>query len=230
MNTLRVAELFGPTAQGEGPHVGHVSAFLRLSGCNLTCSWCDTPYTWDWTRFDRTLESRAEDVDKLVDALNSMAVERIILTGGEPLIQQNKLPPLLAQLDHPVDVETNGTIGPSDTLADLVDLFVVSPKVMPSAEQPFRSASRARTLARFSELAQDDLAVFKYVARDMTDLLAIEEHVAEHRLAPVYVMPEGRNATAILDATRAIADAVVARGWRLSTRLHVLAWGDERGR
>ncbi|MGH3922689.1 MAG: 7-carboxy-7-deazaguanine synthase QueE, partial [Pseudonocardiaceae bacterium] len=62
---LLIAEQFGPTFQGEGPSVGQQALFIRLSSCNLSCSWCDTPYTWDWTRFDPRVESRrvpAEDL------------------------------------------------------------------------------------------------------------------------------------------------------------------------
>jgi 7-carboxy-7-deazaguanine synthase len=231
--TLRVAEVFGPTAQGEGPHVGHVSAFVRLSGCNLSCAWCDTPYTWDWTRYDESAESTVEDAGALADKACAMSVERVILTGGEPLVQQRHLAPFLARCAHwrvPVDVETNGTIAPLAEVRELVDTFVVSPKVMPSAEQLPEKTSRTAALAVFAQLAREGKAVFKYVARDLADLNAVCGHVVEHELSPVYVMPEGRSAAAILTATRTIADEVIAHGWRLSTRLHVLAWGDERGR
>lgn len=231
MTALRVAEVFGPTAQGEGPHVGHVSAFLRLSGCNLSCSWCDTPYTWDWTRYDESAESTDRDVDELAVELNAFHVERIILTGGEPLIQQNRLPALLAQVVQPVDVETNGTIAPSADMQELVDLFVVSPKIGPSSGQQTKEVvQRSYSTDLFAQLAHSDRAVFKYVARDRADLDAIAKHVARFRIPAPYVMPEARTPGQLVERTAAIADDVIARGWRLGTRLHVLAWGDERGR
>ena len=58
MDDLVVAEIFGPTWQGEGPSAGQVAAFVRLGLCNLTCAWCDTAYTWDRSRFDLRAELR----------------------------------------------------------------------------------------------------------------------------------------------------------------------------
>lgn len=228
---LRVAEVFGPTAQGEGPHVGHVSAFLRLSGCNLACSWCDTPYTWDWSRYDEQAESFDATAIELAEQLNRLPVERIILTGGEPLVQQQRLPELLELLAQPVDVETNGTIAPSLAMQELVDLFVVSPKIGPSSGMQTREVvQRPYSLDMFASLARQGRAAWKYVARDRADLDAIARHVARFHVERPYVMPEGRTAHEVVDNTAAIADRVIAEGWRLSTRLHVLAWGDERGR
>lgn len=226
---MRVAEVFGPTAQGEGPHIGHVCAFIRLSGCNLSCSWCDTPYTWDWTRYSEADEASDLDVAELVERVRAMSVERVVLTGGEPLMQQRRLPILLDSLALPVDVETNGTISPADPVADRVDLFAVSPKVMPSARQRLTLAQQ-RPIGQFRELAQQGRAVWKFVARDRDDLDSIRAFVEAFDLAPVYVMPEGRTATSLQISTRRIADEVVRLGYRLTTRLHVLAWGDMRGR
>lgn len=231
MTPLRVAEVFGPTAQGEGPHVGHVCAFLRLSGCNLSCSWCDTPFTWDWSKYDQATESREATPAELAGLLEAMPVERVILTGGEPMLQQQKLAPLLTMLTRPVDVETNGTVYPNPDVEALVDLFVVSPKIGPSAGQLFRhTVTRTHALERYAYLARHGKAAWKYVARDTADLDAIARHVDRFHVEHPYVMPEGRTAFDVVERTAAIADTVVARGWRLSTRLHVLAWGDERGR
>jgi organic radical activating enzyme len=229
VTALRVAEVFGPTAQGEGPHTGHVSAFVRLSGCNLSCSWCDTPYTWDWTRFSVTDESTLRTPSEIAGQVNAMAVERCVLTGGEPLVQQRRLPDLLRRLRVPVDVETNGTIAPSPELVDAVSLFVVSPKIMPSAEQHLDLADRTGALDTFRALGGRQVAL-KYVARDAADLVAVQEHVRLHKLGslPVYVMPEARTAEQLVQRTAELADLVVAAGFRLGTRLHVLAWGDAR--
>lgn len=149
-------------------------------------------------------------------------------------MQQRHLPPFLRRVAVPVDVETNGTIAPTPEVVDAVDLFVVSPKVMPSAAQDSQLVSRCAPLAA---LLATGKAVLKYVARDVDDLDAIHDHLAdlavfrgETAKAPtVYVMPEGRNTDELARHTAAIADTVVEQGWRLTTRLHVLAWGDTRG-
>ena len=61
--SLAVSEIFGPTLQGEGPSSGRRAMFLRLAGCNLSCSWCDTAYTWDWSRYDKKAEVTMMQVD-----------------------------------------------------------------------------------------------------------------------------------------------------------------------
>ena len=98
-----VAERFGietPTFQGEGPSCGHPALFIRLSRCNLTCSRCDTKYTWDWARFDPRKESTKRSVADLVAWAASSPVELVVITGGEPLIQQARLVPLVGQLQQ----------------------------------------------------------------------------------------------------------------------------------
>src|SRR5205085_2854334 len=114
-----VAEVFGPTFQGEGPSIGRRAGFVRLGRCNLDCSWCDTPYTWDWDRFDPAVELRSERLVDIVEQLAAMHPEIVVLTGGEPLLQQRHLGPLLdACLERgwPVEVETNGTIAPDASM------------------------------------------------------------------------------------------------------------------
>lgn len=129
---LVVAEAFGPTIQGEGPSAGRLAVFIRLSRCNLACRGCDTPYTWDRSRFDLRAESHRATATELAAWALDSGVDLVVITGGEPLVQQRKLVPLvetLATCGRRVEVETNGTIAPLPQLVELVDQFNVSPKL-----------------------------------------------------------------------------------------------------
>jgi organic radical activating enzyme len=229
---LIVMECFGvevPTFQGEGPSCGHPALFIRLSRCNLTCSKCDTKESWDTSRFDLREWSTRRTVADLTAWAASSPVELVVITGGEPLLQQARLVPLVRKLlaaGKRVEFETNGTIAPLPELMVEGVRFNVSPKiasfgmdeaksVVPSALEAFVASGRA---------------AFKFVASSVADLDRIAELADAHRLAPVWVMPEGTTADAITAASRALADAVAARHWHFTTRLHVLAFADARGR
>jgi organic radical activating enzyme len=238
---VKVAETFADTVQGEGPSTGHPAAFIRFSGCNLTCGrgpdtgpsgkapWnCDTPYTWDTTRFDLTEESRREEVEDLVAWALARPEELIVITGGEPLLQAAVVPlvQLLRQGGKRVEIETNGTIAPAAELVAAGADFNVSPKlsnsgvaedkrIVPEALRAFAASGQSR---------------FKFVVQDVADLDEIGGLEREYGLAPIWVMPEGTTQEVVLAGMRAVVDKVVARGWRLGTRLHVFLWGDERGK
>src|SRR5437588_8479601 len=116
---LLVAECFGPTFQGEGPSAGQQAMFIRLTRCNLSCPGCDTPYTWDWSRFDPAVESRRIAADELIAWCLESSTQLVVITGGEPLLQQRGLAPLVASLTHAgrrVEIETNGTRTPGPDL------------------------------------------------------------------------------------------------------------------
>ncbi|WP_416971637.1 7-carboxy-7-deazaguanine synthase QueE [Streptomyces sp. 4F14] len=229
---LIVAERFGvetATFQGEGPSLGHPALFIRLSRCNLTCSRCDTKYTWDWTQFDPREESTKLSVADLVAWAASSPVELVVVTGGEPLLQQQRLVPLVRELlaaGKRIEFETNGTLVPDPAL--LVDgvRFNVSPKIRSFGQDESKSIVPSALKA----FAVSGRAVFKFVATRPADLDRIGELAAVHRLSPVWVMPEGTTADAVLAATRDLADAVAARHWHFTTRLHVLAFAGTRGR
>jgi hypothetical protein len=110
-----------------------------------------------------------------------------------------------------------------------VSRFNVSPKLANSGV-PAERALVPDALASFAALGAEGRAAFKFVVADPDDLDEVHAIVDAHGLAPVWVMPEGRTADAVLGGGRRLADAVVARGWNLTTRLHVVLWGDERGR
>lgn len=215
------------TVQGEGPSTGVPAVFVRLAECNLRCTWCDTAYTWDWSRHDRAKETM--EVDDVVERVRAVAgaAKTVVVTGGEPLLQQDEL----AKLDlegFRVEIETNGTITPNGHLAERVDQWNVSPKLASSGNAE-RARLRPATLGWF---AQSPRAFFKFVVSSREDLAEIERYVEAFALPRerVLLMPEGTDAQAISERSRWLADECVARGFRLGTRLHVHVWGATRGK
>lgn len=228
---LNVNEIFGPTIQGEGAHTGERCAFLRLAGCNLSCSWCDTPYSWDWTRFDREKESRRMQLEEVAEQIKAMGVKRLIVTGGEPMLQQSLFPELQRLTGCKIDVETNGTIAPRAGLEESVDLFSVSPKLA-HAGDPEIARLKPEVLNRFSELAADGKAIFKFVVTSTDDFAEIDRFLKASFIndESVWVMPEGITADKQLAGLRSLSDAIIKRGWNVSARLHVLIWETERAK
>lgn len=227
---IRMNEVFGPTIQGEGPHAGVYCGFVRFAECNLACSWCDTPYTWDWKRYDRAIESKPMTVKEVADAIVQLYCYRIVLTGGEPMMQQRFFPELYEETGCAFDVETNGTIAPTADVIDAVDLFVVSPKLAHSGD-PEKLRLKPLALDAYADLAYDRRAAFKFVVQTPQDLDSVGLLCDEFRIprTQVWAMPEGANRAAHLENLIALADGIVSHGFNLSSRLHVLAWNDKRG-
>jgi 7-carboxy-7-deazaguanine synthase len=225
---LTVSEVFGPTVQGEGPHAGQRCGFIRLGLCNLDCAWCDTPYTWDWTRFDRKTELGRRTITSLVEEIRDMNVPRVVISGGEPLVQAKGLHDLLEALTPwDVEIETNGT-KPPGILSGMVAQWNVSPKLSSSGVD----RERAWVIDSLNALADDcSPAIFKFVAQSVDELDEIEELLKLTTIPrrSVWVMPEGIDVATISRHMGAIADAAILRGFNLTTRLHVIAWGNKRG-
>jgi 7-carboxy-7-deazaguanine synthase len=181
---LAVSEIFGPTFQGEGPSAGQRAAFLRLTGCNLACTWCDTPYTWDIRRYELARETERLPVDVVLERLRPIRASLLVVTGGEPLLQQERLVPVLTACRRDgcaIEVETNGTALPGPDLVRLVDRFNVSPKL---ANSGVSRAMRIRpdALAAFRVTGR---AVYKFVVQGAGDLEEVGKLAAEHRLGPI---------------------------------------------
>lgn len=225
---LRVSEVF-ESVQGEGPSTGKPCLFIRLAHCNLTCTWCDTKYTWDFANYDYAHEVSLVPVQELARRVQSAASGHVVLTGGEPLLQQRSLVPLLAALDPGIgiEVETNGTVLPLPALAARVDQWNVSPKLAHAGD---RRSLRIRpdALAALRDTAR---AWLKLVVFTAADLQEIAELVAAVRWPGerVLLMPQA----ATRDELRARLPEVQAwateRGYGCSTRLHIELWGGRRG-
>lgn len=228
---LLVSECFGPTLQGEGPSTGRQALFIRLSRCNLSCPGCDTPYTWDWSRFDPSRESQKMTADDLYGWAAAQSVDLVVISGGEPLLHQESLRPLvrsLADAGRRIEIETNGTIVPSPAVIDAVCQFNVSPKTAAFAGSTVSRSARINPEA-LRTLASSGKSIFKFVVTSEGDLEEISHCAEEFCLSPIWVMPEGTTREVVLSRMSWLADEAVRRNWNLSTRLHILLWGDERG-
>jgi 7-carboxy-7-deazaguanine synthase len=226
---LRVASLFGPTFQGEGPSAGQRAAFVRLSGCGVGCSWCDEPQTWDWSRFSREEESGTRTVAEVRDWALGIPAELVVITGGEPLAQQRGLTELAASLaaaGRRVEIETSGTIIPAPELLASVSMSCVSPKLANSCV-PYERRIRPEALAAFAAAPG---AVFKFVACDADDLDEVAGLAEQFGLARIWIMPEGITTEQQIDGMRDLADETLRRGWNLTGRMHILLWDGEYDR
>lgn len=233
MTTLAVNEIFGPTFQGEGPNAGYPCVFLRLAACNQACVWCDTKYTWDWKHYDKAQEVHPMELPQIVEQLKAVAPPYegwdepllLVISGGEPMLQQKGLAELLPLLPGwGVEIETAGTIPPLPELANQV-LFNVSLKLAHSGNP----LARRRRPAAINALRDTNRAIWKFVAQQPSDLDEVDELVNTYGLAPVYIMPEGTTHAVLAKHARALAPAVIERGWTLTPRLQIELWGKKRG-
>lgn len=231
--SLSISEIFGPTIQGEGRSQGQPVVFLRLGLCNLDCSWCDTPFTWDWTgkngvKYDKDQEVMRVPLSEVLEDLDALTgyPARLVISGGEPLIQQRALVTLVERWSpRPVEIETNGTLVPDDRLW-FVQLNC-SPKLSNSGIEYER---RINPEALQAIAAMD--STFKFVVDNATDLHEVRELQETVLKVPsdrIYLMPEGITQEAILARLPWVMSAASLYGYGVSPRLHVLAYGDRRG-
>jgi len=226
---LLVAEIFGPTFQGEGASAGRLAAFVRLSRCNLACTWCDTPYTWNRARFDLAAESRSMTESEVWEAVKAIPAGLVVITGGEPLLQQHRLvwlADMCRASGRRVEIETNGTIRPGHGILGAAHRFNVGLKLANSGMPAVRRL-REDAIRLFVSSGR---ARWKFVVTGPGDLDEIAGLQRRFDLDPVWVMPEGVSGDQILARLRELADPVLQRGWNLTPRLHTLLWGDARGR
>jgi len=234
-----VNEIFGPTIQGEGKSIGKEVMFLRTSGCNLACIWCDTPYTWNWkgTRFqhpekyERKNEVQTMQNEEIIAKLKELSpdVRSLVLSGGEPLLQQNKLVGLLTELkqdNYWIEVETNGTVVPTEEFIELVDQINCSPKLSNSG--PDNTLQKRENPQALEALAQLDKTNFKFVVTNDEDLKEIFSLVERYKMREVYLMPEGRTKIEQEEKQTKIAEMAKSLGVNFSPRLHILLYGAKR--
>jgi 7-carboxy-7-deazaguanine synthase len=219
------------TIQGEGVSAGVPSTFVRLSLCSLRCVWCDTKWTWQWERYDPRVEIVPLEVPEVARRVLAGGTRNVVITGGEPLLQQQEVALLAAALKgagRRLEVETSGTVLPQPGLAALIDQWNVSPKLASSGNPE----ARREVPEALRWFAAQSNAYLKFVITAPED---VEEArgLVERYGAPserVLLMPEGTTAAALAERSAWLVGRCQALGYRFSTRLHVLLWGDKRGR
>lgn len=214
--------------QGEGVSAGRPCVFVRLSRCNLACRWCDTAYTWDFTSHPRAANQVTLSIEDVAARITALALNRLVITGGEPLLQVPALARLVALLpDHTIEVETNGSAVPPAGLAARIDQWNVSPKLAHSGN-PRALAIRAEAITAFAAMPH---AWFKFVIvapEDIDEVLAL---ASAHRIAPsrIHLMPEGRDSATLRARLAWLAPLAAEHRFATSDRLHIHAFGDTRG-
>ena len=226
---MQVNEIF-KSIQGEGPNFGKPAIFLRTAQCNLKCTWCDTKYTWDWKNYDFQKEVKEMTTDEVKDAISALEIKHLVITGGEPLLQQDDLADLLSFLkpDFYVEVETNCTILPNKMLTELVDQWNVSPKTENSGN-PLELYEDSECYYFF---ANQENCFFKYVVENETDIPEIKKFVTKYKIPEkrVQLMAQASTKEEISMREKSISELAKSHNFEFSPRLHVAMWGSQRGK
>jgi len=207
---IHYTEIFGPTIQGEGPHVGQLRNFLRLAGCNLSCNWCDTKRSWE--------AGNSMPAGMMFHRMEQYPDHPWVITGGEPLLQQEALCVLLELNDwRSFEMETNGTIFPDGILPAAIDFYSVSPK---------KGFICAEVLEHFDRWTN---CCFKPVCATAEDVQYFWR-LFRNYVSPVFVMPQGVTPAELDECLKVIVPAALDCGFNVSDRFHIRLWGNVEGR
>ena len=222
---MKIAELFY-SVQGEGSLVGVPSFFIRTSGCNLRCAWCDTPYT-SWNP-----EGAELSLDQIMDEVKAHPARHVVVTGGEPMIAPEIIPlcERLRAAGLHITVETAGTVFKPVAC----DLMSISPKL--SNSTPAGNWATQHDRLRINPEALGQLMAryeyqLKFVMASPADIEEVRQLLGILRPDParIILMPEGVDREVLRERGVWLAEICKAEGFRFSPRLHVDLYGNRRG-
>lgn len=226
---MKISEIFY-SIQGEGSLVGVPSVFVRTSGCNLRCKWCDTPYT-SWQP-----EGTEMSLPQIVEAVAAYKCGHVVFTGGEPMIAPQAV--ALTELFHTaglhITIETAGTV--FQTLH--CGLMSISPKLSNSTPHERDGGRWAIVHERLryqpeilKRLTADYDYQLKFVISDVSDLDEVSriQHALDAPAQRIILMPEGVTRQVVTERGLWLAELCKQHGYRYSPRLHIDLWGDKRG-
>ena len=226
---MKIAEIFY-SIQGEGALVGIPSVFIRTSGCNLRCTWCDTPYT-SWSP-----EGEDFSIDQIAANVAGFHAHHVVITGGEPMIapEMARLTHILHDANFHITIETAGTV----YAPVACDLMSISPKLSNSvphereggrwAAQHDRLRYRPEVLKRLTSEYAYQLKFVVMSPGDLDEIDEIRDTLAADRQR-IILMPEGTSREVLRDRGVWLAEICKANGYRYSPRLHIDLWGNKRG-
>ena len=229
---IKVSEIFH-SVQGEGLFAGMPSVFIRFSGCNLRCKWCDTPYA-SWYP-----EGETQSLDSLVERLDAWPnTEHVVLTGGEPFLFPvlTELVDVLKRKKKVVTIETAGT----KFLATQADLISISPKMANSTPDASEFPKEAKlhesnrqneeVLLQFTREAKQ--VQWKFVMDSLKDLSEVEDlltKVGVKNKSTVFLMPQSLTAEDLMLNGVWVSDLCLETGYRYCDRTHIRLWDGRKG-
>lgn len=228
---MKITDIFY-SLQGEGALLGTPSVFIRLSGCNLRCTWCDTPHE-SWSP-----EGKMEGLGYIVtEARKNWGCRHAVITGGEPMIVDEVvlLTERLKQEEFHITIETAGTV----FKPVVCDLMSISPKLSnstPRRREGGRWAEQHERLRYQPEILKQLISNYEYQLKfvivnpeDVREIPPILEEIGADKRR-VMLMAEGTDSEAVFRRNFWLADLCKEYGYRLTPRLHVDLWGIQRGK
>lgn len=225
---MQISELFY-SIQGEGKLAGAPSAFVRMAGCPLDCSWCDTEYA------RRADQGEAMTVTDIVDTVMAWPARYVVVTGGEPMVQSEavELTDLLRERGVHITVETAGIV----YRPVACDLMSISPKLSNStppepegrAERHDRQRLSVETLQRLMAEYAYQLKFVVTSPADVDEIAELLDDVGGTSPDDVLLMPEGVDAAVLQERATWLVEICKQTGYRYSPRLHIELFGYQRG-
>lgn len=228
--------------QGEGKNIGKPSVFIRLSLCNLYCQWCDTDYTWNWigtpfkhnydTKYDKNEQIEILSNEDIMNTVLAMNCRNVVITGGEPLVQQKDLRSLMGTLKahdprFHIEFETNVTLKPLREIDELTDQYNVSIKLSNSnvSEEDRINPEAIEFFANSSKTN------FKFVIDKEQDLKEVLDLISKYKIRNdvVYLMPQGTSAESLKEKQSWLVDICKRYNFNYTDRLHIHIFGNKRG-
>lgn len=241
MTTIPVLEIFGPTIQGEGMVIGKKTMFIRTAGCDYSCSWCDSAFTWDGSAKDDIVQMSPEDIWEKLQALGGNRFSHVTISGGNPALLKNLagVIALLKKNNIEVALETQGSRW-QDWFLEIDDL-TISPKP-PSSGMNTDFNKLDEIIQRLNENSRLQQTSLKVVIFNDGDLAYAKNIAEKYPELPLYLQT-GNDDTASEDTTdlaavllekyAALIDKVAAEpelnDVRVLPQLHTLVWGNKRG-
>ncbi|MFW6002181.1 MAG: radical SAM protein [archaeon] len=224
---LKLAEVF-KGFQGEGPTTGSSALFIRMLGCNLSCYLCDSKFSWKQNKLNY-IEVSQQDLFKQISNCN-----RIVVTGGEPLIcSNNQLVESIVQnfgIAKSIEIETNGTIVPSKATLDFFKNYNVQLNISPKIN--IQQENNGDTFPYIIKHLKNQNYIIKFLAACNKDFQLIDQLVDQFNIpcSKVWIQPIGIKSNQVKQTCLNLEQDILQRNFNISARLHVLLFEDQRGK